>query len=303
MVAWRKVDPPRFAVRAGLFSWILTSMLIVTIGADPYAAQASPLQMHGALQRTGIAAEAGAQVGIVSHRGAAALAPENTLAAFRLAIEQGVDFIEADVRLTAEGVPVLMHDPELDRTTDGQGLVEERTLDQVRALDAGSWFDAAYAGEQVPTLEEFVTMLVPAPTRAFVELKGEWEPEQTAAVLDLMRSHGLTSRVVFESFELPNLELLRLQGPEFATMLLTRELNEEMLETAIELQVSAIGAKESLFLESPDFAADIHEAGIGAMAYTLNTPEQWEQAVEVGIDFIITDDPVALAEWRAEQVE
>lgn len=295
----------RPAVRAGLLSWVLTCLLVVIFVADPYAAEASPLQLRGALQRPTAEASgtalSGAAVGIISHRGAAAIAPENTLSAFRLAIEQGVDFIETDVRLTADGTPVLMHDPELDRTTNGTGPLATHTIEQLRALDAGSWFDPAFAGEPVPTLAEFVELLVPAPTRAFVELKGEWSPEQVAAVVDLMRWHGLGMRVVFESFEVPTLELLRAHAPEFATMLLTRELSDEMLATAVALGASAIGAREQLFVESPEFVARIRDAGIGAMAYTLNTAEQWDRAATLGIDFIITDDPVALAAWRGER--
>lgn len=295
---WRKAIRPRIAVRVGVLSWVLTSMLVVTIGADPYAAAASPLQLHGALQRPATAGEGG--VGIISHRGAAAEAPENTLAAFRIAIDQGVDFIETDVRLTADGVPVLMHDPDLDRTTSGAGPIEQHTLEQVRALDAGSWFDPDFTGEPVPTLEEFVALLGPAPTRAFVELKGEWRPEQIATVLQLLRDNGLVNRVVLESFELVTLEMLRRQAPEFATMLLTREINERMLLTAVDLRVSAIGAREQLFLDAPHFIERIRGLGLGAVVYTLNHPEQWERAALHGIDFIITDDPVGLGDWRDE---
>lgn len=296
----RSAFRPRTAVRAGLLSWILTSLLVVTIGADPYAAAASPLQLHGALQRTASAA-GGPGIGIVSHRGAAAVAPENTLAAFRIAIEQGVDFVETDVRLTADGVPVLMHDPDLDRTTDGHGPLSARTLEQVRALDAGGWFDAAFAGEPVPTLEEFVALLEPAPTRAFIELKGEWAPEQIGSVLQLLRDRQLVGRVVLESFELPNLSALREQAPEFARMLLTREFGDAVLQAAVELQVSAVGAREELFAARPAFVARIREAGIGAVVYTLNTPAKWDRAAAQGIDFIITDDPMSLAAWRAER--
>lgn len=295
----RRVIKTRAAARAGLIAWVLTSMLVVTVGAEPSAAEASPLQLRGALQRTGDISEGG--VGIVSHRGAAALAPENTLTAFQIAIDQGVDFVEADVRVTADGIPVLMHDLDVDRTTNGSGLLESLTLEQVKALDAGSWFDTQFAGEPVPTLNDFVDLLVPAPTRAFIELKGEWTPEQISAVVELMRANGLWNRVVFESFEVPNLEMLRLQAPEFATMLLTRELGDATLDMAIDLRVSAIGARKQLFLEDPAFVAHVREAGIGAMVYTLNTADQWERAVELGIDFIITDDPEALAEWRSQQ--
>lgn len=278
-------------LRIGLLSWILTSMLLIALIVDPYAAAASPLQFHGALQRDG-------GIGIVAHRGAAAVAPENTLAAFRSAIDQGVDFLETDVQLTADGVPVLMHDPELDRTTSGSGLLKDHTLEQIRALDAGAWFAPEYAGEPVPTLEEFLELLRPAPTRAFIELKGEWDPQHVVGVLELLRAAQLSHRVVLASFELPVLETVRREAPEYATILLARELNDRVLDTALALQVSAVCAREKLFAENSHFLESIAAAGIGAIAYTLNAVEQWEPAAEIGIDFFVTDDPIALAAWR-----
>ena len=124
-VEWRKAIRPRIAVRVGVLSWVLTSMLVVTIGADPYAAAASPLQLHGALQRSAAAGEGG--VGIISHRGAAAEAPENTLAAFRIAIDQGVDFIE-----TPRGPVVVEVNPRL--TASYAGLRESLACNPARRL-------------------------------------------------------------------------------------------------------------------------------------------------------------------------
>ena len=90
----------------------------------------------------------------IAHRGASRCAPENTLAAFEAAIRQGVDAIELDVRLTEDGVPVVLHDDTLDRTTDGQGPVDALSYQLLRRLDAGAWFGSAFRGERVPTLTE-----------------------------------------------------------------------------------------------------------------------------------------------------
>jgi len=96
---------------------------------------------------------------VIGHRGAAAYAPENTLAGFALAAEQGVTWVEFDVRLTRDGVPVLIHDDSLDRTTNGFGPVVNATLKEIKALDAGSWFDPRFAGEEVPTLAEALDVI------------------------------------------------------------------------------------------------------------------------------------------------
>lgn len=281
-------------VRIGLLAWSLATLLVVVPGATPYATPASALQVHGALQR-----ESG--VGIISHRGAAAQAPENSLSSMRLAIAEGAEFVETDIRLTSDGQPVLMHDPRVDRTTNGTGRVAFLSLAEIRALDAGSWFDPAFAGERVPTLAEFVEVLDPTPTRALIELKGKWTPERVDAVLELLREHQLVNRVVLQSFELPTLRMLQQEGPEFARLLLTRGLTDETLATAVELQVSAVGARDDRFLQAPGFVERLRAVGIGTATYTLNAETEWGSAAERGIDLVVTDDAVALAAWRDSQ--
>jgi glycerophosphoryl diester phosphodiesterase len=96
---------------------------------------------------------------IIAHRGAKANAPENTLVAFKRAYDEGARWVEFDVKLTADGHPVLIHDEMLERTTDGRGEVRTKTLAEIQALDAGSWFAKAFAGERVPTLAEALDFL------------------------------------------------------------------------------------------------------------------------------------------------
>lgn len=281
---------PSGGVRTALLAAIFVVSLLTSIGTNPFAASASTLQLHGALSREGF--------GIISHRGAAALAPENTLAAMRIAFEQGVDFVEVDLQLTADGVPVLMHDPTLDRTTSGSGPVALRTLAEIRALDAGAWFAPEYAGEAVPTLVEFLDELAPTTSRALIELKGTWSDEQIEAAVGELTSRYLVDRVAFESFEIENLERLREIAPEFARVMLTREWSPRTIELAVELRVSAIGARHKLFASAPELITDARELGIGTMVYTLNSEKSWKKAQKRGIDLIITDNPVALDEWR-----
>lgn len=279
------------ALRSALLAWVLVTLLFVIIAANPHAASASVMQLHGALHREGI-------VGIISHRGAAAIAPENTLTAMRVAFEQDVEFVEADVQLTADGVPILMHDPTLDRTTTGSGLVAAHTLAEIKALDAGSWFGAEFAGEAVPTLEEFVAELEPTTTRALIELKGVWRPEQVASLVEFLRSHYLVNRVAIQSFELPTLEMLQEVAPEFARVMLTREWDQTTVDQAVELQVSAVGARSKLFDARADLIEQMRPLGIGTLVYTLNTERRWKHAAERGMDLVVTDDPVSLADWQ-----
>ncbi|MGO1539855.1 MAG: glycerophosphodiester phosphodiesterase [Leucobacter sp.] len=284
----------RSLVHAGLIAWGLAVALVLVFGVNPHATPASALQAHGALQRHD-------NVGIISHRGAAAVAPENTLAATGLAIELGADFVEVDLQLTSDGVPVLMHDDTVDRTTSGSGAVGSYTYEEIRTLDAGQWFSAEYAGERVPTLEEFIQLIASSPTGALIELKGDWPEERIIEAADLLRSHNMLNTVALQSFELPTLEMLHEAAPEYARVLLTRELDDAMLETARELQVSAIGARAGLYDEAPETVAAIRALGIGALVYTLNEEAEWGEAVYRGNDLIITDDPVSLGEWRARE--
>ncbi|MBP1326280.1 glycerophosphoryl diester phosphodiesterase [Leucobacter exalbidus] len=278
-------------VRSGVIAGLIAAALVIMFGANPHAAAASTMQQHGALLREGA-------VSIVSHRGAAALAPENTLAAVRIGIAQQVDFVEADVQLTRDGVPVLMHDLTIDRTTNGIGEVGRYTLAQLRTLDAGSWFDPAYAGEQIPTLEEFLNELAPANVRALVELKGEWLPEQISAVTDQLQARYLVNRVALQSFEEDTLRGLQQVAPTFARVMLTREWDARIAAIAVELEVSAVGGRPKVLEQHPDLLTELRAAGIGLLVYTLNKEPLWDHAMERGIDLIVTDDPVHLEEWR-----
>lgn len=291
-------DAARPATAAGarnaLLAAVFVLMLVATIAANPYSAHASTLQLHGALSRPG-------GLGIIAHRGAAAIAPENTLAALRISFSRGIDFVEVDLHLTSDGVPVLMHDATLDRTTNGHGKVAKHTLAEIKALDAGGWFGPAYAGEPVPTLGEFLDVLRPTTSRALVELKGHWKDEQVLAAVAQLRERHLVNRVAFESFDLGNLERLSRLAPEFARVMLTPEWDEQTLDLAIRLGVSAVGARYTVFANDFDLIVRARALGIGTMVYTLNLPQTWEAARHFDIDLVITDNPVALENWRDAQ--
>lgn len=129
----------------------------------------------------------------VAHRGASDRYPENTLLAFERALEAGADAIECDVHLTADGEVVVIHDATVDRTTNGHGEVAALTLDELRQLDAGSWKDARFSGQRIPTLRE-VAELVRGRVPLFVEVKGR-SPELPARLVDVLRAGGVQDQV------------------------------------------------------------------------------------------------------------
>ena len=143
----------------------LVALLLVCI-ASP-ASHASPHVKASAWTRLG------GIPGVVAHRGGSSLAPENTLAAYRAAIGRGDRAVECDVHLSADGVPVVIHDPKRGRTTDGRGLVRRRSLRSLRRLDAGGWWSGAYQGESVPTLEEVLDI---AKNRAVESFRASFPP-------------------------------------------------------------------------------------------------------------------------------
>lgn len=156
----------------------------------------------------------------VAHRGDSERAPENTLPAYRKALRAGVTRLEVDVRFTADDVPMLMHDPTVDRTTNGSGGIAAMTLSQVRALDAGSWFSKRFAGVKVPTLYEVLDYGRTRGGDFLVELKVRPTPEQMQAFLNRLRWLGMQDRVRVTSFDEQTILDVRAAAPGLRTGLI-----------------------------------------------------------------------------------
>lgn len=256
---------------------------------------------------------------VFGHRGASIERPENTLAAFELAFAHGAEGIELDVALSADGVPVVMHDRSIDRTTDGSGDVDQLTLEQLRAVDAG-------AGERIPTLDEVLALAAEQGRVVNIEIKAA---DAAAAVLEVVRRHpGL--EWFASSFHWAALEQVRALDPQARLYPLTLGVAdiEQMREEAIEKgypreQLDAefarffrlaggglddalrfaerIGA-EGLSIWERDLAAGdiarIHDAGLTAWVWTINGPERARAVMADGADAICTDDPAAVIAAR-----
>jgi glycerophosphoryl diester phosphodiesterase len=138
---------------------------------------------------------------VAAHRGGGRAAPENTIAAFRQAMSDGARALELEVQLSADGRVVVIHDPEVDRTTDGRGAVRFLASSEIRALDAGSWYGPGFAGERVPFLDE-VLALTAGRARLHIELKGAGGRHLAERVADEVRRHDAAARVVLMSFSL-----------------------------------------------------------------------------------------------------
>lgn len=266
------------------------SGIIALLGTTP--TRVSATELMGEVRTPGDAAF------IASHRGGGATAPENTLPAIEAALSDGFDYVEVDVALTADRHAVLMHDVTVDRTTDGQGRLSSLTLAEVRALDAGAWFDPAFAGTRVPTLAEFLDVVAVSGHRAIVELKGEWDAVAVAALAADVTVRGLERRIVLSSFDARTLALAREASDVIPRLVILRHLPDDVVRAVQEAGARGIVADRRAVLERPEIVDELHDVGMRVVVYTLNTDRQWDAVTSLGVDGIVTDDPGTLSRWQ-----
>ena len=281
-------------VRRALASAVVTVALVAVLLLVPDAVRVYATNMMGALRAPGEPAF------VAGHRGDRADAPENTMPAFAAAAASGLEFVETDVQLTADGVPILMHDETVDRTTDGTGAVADLTLAEIRALDAGSWYAPEFAGTRVPLLDEFLDALAGNRQKALVELKGYWTSDGIRAVLDAIYARGVQNRVVFASFNLTTIAHLADTAPAIPRVIIKRDLPRDPVGLVRYYDAIAILTTPNSLENDPDAVTRLHEAGLGVLVYTLNSEKRWSEALSYGVDGIVTDKPSKLDGWIAE---
>lgn len=229
---------------------------------------------------------------IVGHRGAAALAPENTLAGFRKAAEVGARMVELDAKLSADGIVVCHHDNVLGRTSDGSGPVAAQDFKTLRTLDAGGWFGPDFRGEQIPTLAEALALIADLGMGVNVEIKpcpGR-ERETAAATIAVVRTHWKGSGPFqFSSFKLAALELALEQAPDLPRGHLTDDFAEGWLETALRLRAVSVNGNFRRYTKQRIDA--VHAAGMKALAYTVNETADAARLLADGMDILVTDCP------------
>jgi glycerophosphoryl diester phosphodiesterase len=229
---------------------------------------------------------------VFAHRGASAHAPENTLAAFKLAAEQGADAIEFDVKLTADGQVIAHHDPTLDRTTTGKGRIGDYSLAELKKLDAGTWFGEAYRGEPIPTLGE-IFETVGGKLFMNIELTNYATPfdKLVDKVAELVKRHQMEERVLYSSFFPHNLMRagaltpslprgqLALPGPTGWWQRRWGNLLTIQAEHPFGGDVSAASVTRA------------HARGRRVYVWTVNDPNEMLRLQTLGVDGIFTDDP------------
>ena len=239
---------------------------------------------------------------IIGHRGAAADAPENTLASFREAARQGAAMVEFDIKLSGDRQLIVMHDDRLERTTDGNGAVAETPLEAIRGLDAGAWFAPAFRGTLVPTLEETLMVLGELRLAANIEIKPNpgQESETATAAADFLGKHWpkhLPAPLI-SSFNRESLAAMRDAAPELPRGLLIWEKPSDWSAAARALACRSVHCAARHL--TPDWAAEIKRQGYGLAVYTVNDPDLAKRLRRWGADSIITDRPGAMLQGEAQ---
>jgi glycerophosphoryl diester phosphodiesterase len=281
-------------VRRTFFASATTIALVLIFILNPDAALVYAANMFGSLRSPGEPAF------IAAHRGDRASFPENTLPALSAVLDSDFDFVETDIQLTADGVPVLFHDETVDRTTNGTGRLADFTLAELKALDAGSWYASKFVFLQVPTLDEFLAVFDDSKKKAMLELKGVWSPDQVRVVTELIYAYGVQNRVIFQAFDYETLTSLDEAAPIFPRVLIQRFLPDDPVALATKYGVIAVLTSYASLEEHPDAVAEMHAAGLGLILYTLNKKGKWSDALALGVDGIITDKPSSLDSWLAK---
>ena len=232
----------------------------------------------------------------IAHRGASGHAPENTMAAFRLAVEQGADWIELDVHQTADGHLVVLHDLTLKRTAGDPSPVQTLTLKQIKKFDVGLWWDKAYRGERVPTLDE-VLAFAEGRIRVQIELKhgSSLYPGIEKRLIEIIARHRAENRTAVSSFETEALKTLRELDDKIPLGLLTRKTRpRDILEEAESLKVRSIHISTRRL--SKDLLTQAHLNDLPLYAYTVNRPSLMKRYLAMGADGLFTNFPDRLRE-------
>ncbi|MGV3741777.1 MAG: glycerophosphodiester phosphodiesterase [Burkholderiaceae bacterium] len=238
---------------------------------------------------------------LVAHRGGGILAPENTIAALRCVVDHGFRAVEFDVMLSSDGVPIVMHDPELGRTVKGKGWISDYKAQELTAMDAGSWFGKEFAGEPVPAYEQFFRFCMAHGIWMNVEIKpvpgieeqtGQVTAQCTKQYLDALRGpgawHGDVAKLpLFSSFSFEALMAAKAAAPEIPRTMLFRSLPKNWLAMLQELD--AVIVDVSYRQLQAEQVQEVKQGGYGLFCYTVNDLALAKKLKSWGVDAICTD--------------
>lgn len=233
---------------------------------------------------------------ILGHRGASNLAPQNTMAAFKKGVELGVDGFETDVHLTKDGEIVICHNYDICETSDGEGLIADMTLEELRKYDFGSYFSEEFKGERIPTLDEFLEVSKGLKT-VNLEIKEPAEKNDLVQkTIDRVRAFKMEKQVIMSSFSIELMEESKKIAPEIKTGFLYdmrsplfHELSADPVAFCKKHNLDAL--HPLVFLVDEEFVGKCRDAGIDVNVWTVNDKEGIELLNEMGVNAVMTDVP------------
>ena len=230
---------------------------------------------------------------ICAHRGASGIAPENTVAAVKLALESGAPMIEVDVQYTRDHQMVVFHDDTIERTTNGEGAINQKSFEEIQGLDAGAWFSPSFAGERIPKLVDVLELIR---GKAYVNLEIKPRPDteeaqkETLELIELLSSMAMLDTCLFSSFDHRAIRYVRERMPDLPMLALNVPGDPRTPDQVIaECGADVFGcAVEEL---NPEMMALCQQKGVPVAVYTVNTPEELNYVVSMGVRGIVTNMP------------
>ncbi|MBP2701167.1 glycerophosphodiester phosphodiesterase family protein [Photobacterium lucens] len=233
---------------------------------------------------------------IAGHRGARAVAPENTLVSMKAAADAGAKWIETDTQLCADLIPVIIHDKTVRRCTNGSGSVRHKTLDEIKQLDAGSWFSTEFTGETIPTLHELLVACDEYGLNLNLEIKVHYEEEvalQVQKTIETIKNYGFDpDRLILSSFSYNAVRHCLELWPEVRRGLIIEDWVPDINRLDEKLELYSIHLDHHLLTEK--LAKEITDAGKVLQIWTMNDPKKITKFENWGVSTIITDDPALL---------
>ncbi len=233
---------------------------------------------------------------VISHRGGGNYAPENTLSAINMGIDFGADSIEFDVRFTSDGIPILMHDATLGRTTNDtlNRRVDSLTLHEIKFFDAGSWYAEEYSGEQIPTLAEAIE-IIDFNVEIFIELKADYVGADQI-IVDIIEEASVESRVKILSFDRELLEKIKLKNEKIETVLLLQSFVGDIESLTNIEYIDHFAFKYAVVTANKEYIRSLQQAGKGVYVWTVNDEPLILELITLNVDGIITDVPLLTRE-------
>lgn len=232
---------------------------------------------------------------IIAHRGYRSLYPENTMIAFRAALDAGVQMVELDVVLSRDRKLIVIHDAALERTTNGKGLVKDHSMEELKQLDAGSWFDPRFAGERLPILEEALELLR---GRALINIEIKWhayEPDYPPdaierQVVELVRRKKMQDCSLISSFESKILEhIAAIEDAPALSLISKYPADRSMVGACRRIKIFSWHPNHKILTH--DQVKMMHAAGIKVFPYNVDTTKDYERMLKIDVDGMIVSDP------------